>query len=511
MRMFDRRRFLQYLAALGVSHSVTARAQPLTKPRFAADPFRLGVASGYPRPDGMVLWTRLIASLDPVAIPVRWEIAADESMRTIVASGTADASPEWAHAVHVEPRGLQPDRWYWYRFQAGDATSPVARTRTAPAASAPAARLRFAFASCQQYEQGWFNAYRHMAGDDLDLVAFLGDYIYESSWGQDHVRRHDAGEPYTLAEYRARYSLYKSDPDLQSAHHACPWIFTWDDHEVDNDYADDRPEDGMPREQFLARRAAAYRAYYEHMPLPSSMRPNGPDMRIYTVVNWGQLANFMIIDDRQYRAPQVCPSKPGGSTVIDPEACQAVADPSRTMLGAGQEVWLDRAFADSKAGWNILTQQTLMAQLDRKVGEGRQYWTDGWDGYPAARRKLLESMAARRLANPVVIGGDVHMHWVADLKPDFDDPKSPIVASELCGTSITSQGASQKQVDALLPENPHIKYARSDRRGYVRASIAGGRLTAELIGVETVKKPDARAEVLARFTVADGRPGPQRG
>ncbi len=507
--MLDRRRFLQALAALGVSHSAPVCAQ-LQTPRFPDDPFKLGIASGYPRPDGMVLWTRLIADLGMATVPVRWEIASDESMRSVVASGVAEADPAWAHSVHVEPRGLAPDCWYWYRFRAGDALSPVGRTRTAPSPAALAPRLRFAVASCQQYEQGWFTAYRHMAGDDLDLVTFLGDYIYESSWGRDHVRKHDAGEPYSLEEYRARYALYKSDPDLQKAHLACPWIFTWDDHEVDNDYANDRPEDGMPREPFLARRAAAYRAYYEHMPLPFFMRPNGPDMRIYTVANWGRLANFMIVDDRQYRAPQVCPSKAGGSTVLDPEACHAIADASRTMLGAEQEAWLERAFTESKAGWNILTQQTLMAQLDRKLGEGRQFWTDGWDGYPAARRKLLESMAATRLSNPVVIGGDVHMHWVADLKPDFDDDKSPVVASEFCGTSITSQGAAQKQVDALLPENPHMKYGRSDHRGYIRASIAGGRFTAEMVGLETVKKPEARAQVLARFVVEDGKPGPQK-
>ncbi|HEY8069949.1 MAG TPA: alkaline phosphatase D family protein [Burkholderiales bacterium] len=508
--MFDRRRFLQYLSALGVSQSLPARAQLLANPRFASDPFKLGVASGYPRPDGMVLWTRLMADLGPASVPVRWEIGDDDGMRKIVAAGSAEADPQWAHSVHVEVNGLEPDRWYWYRFRAGDALSPVGRTRTAPLAQAAPARLRFAFASCQQYEQGWFTAYRHMAGEDLDLVAFLGDYIYESSWGRDHVRKHDAGEPYTLEEYRARYALYKADPDLQKAHHACPWIYTWDDHEVDNDYANDRPEDGMAREPFLARRAAAYRAYYEHQPLPDSMRPNGPDMRIYTKLRWGQLANFFVVDDRQYRAPQVCPTKPGGSTVLDPQQCRQIADVSRSMLGAGQEAWLDRAFAESKAGWNILVQQTLMAQLDRKVGEGQNFWTDGWDGYPAARRKLLESMAATRLANPVVIGGDVHMHWVADLKPDFGDAKSAVVASEFCGTSITSQGAPQNVTDTLLPENPHMKFGRSDRRGYIRASLAGGRFNADLIGLETVKKPDARAEVLAHFVVEDGKPGPQR-
>ena len=509
MRMLDRRSFLQALAALGVSQAAPASAQLAERPRFASDPFMLGVASGYPRPDGMVLWTRLVGDLGPAAIPVRWEIAEDEGMRRIAASGTALAEAAWSHSARAEPRGLAPDRWYWYRFTAGDVRSPVARTRTAPAADA-APRLRFAFASCQQFEQGWFTAHRLLAAEDFDLVAFLGDYIYESSWGRDHVRKHDAGEPYTLAAYRARYALYKSDTDLQKSHHAFPWILTWDDHEVDNDYANDRPEDGMPREAFLARRAAAYRAFYEHQPLPASMRPSGPDMRIYTTLAWGRTADFHVVDDRQYRDPQVCPARAGGSTMVDPAVCKSIADPQRTMLGAAQENWLERQLAGSGAAWNILAQQTLMAQLDQKLGPGRRFWTDGWDGYPAARRKLLSFLQEKRIRNPVVIGGDVHMHWVADLRPDFDDASSPVVASEFCGTSITSQGPSQKMVDALMSESPHMKYGRSDHRGYVRVAISGGRLNAELVGLETVKKRESRAEVLARFVVEDGKPGPQR-
>lgn len=508
--MPGRRKFLQALAALGASRALPLRAQSDRAVRFDAYPFTLGVASGYPQPGGFVLWTRVMGDFALQPVPVRWEIASDESMRSMVSSGTAKALPEWAHSVHAEVQGLEPDRWYWYRFHAGAASSPVGRTRTAPAAGAAVSRLRFAFASCQQYEQGWYTAHRHMAGEDLDLVAFLGDYIYESSWGREHVRKHDAGEPYTLEEYRARYALYKSDPDLQQAHAAFPWIVTWDDHEVDNDYANDRAEDGLPKDRFLARRAAAYRAYYEHMPLPASMRPSGPDMRIYTQLDWGRLASFFVLDDRQYRAPQVCPSRPGGSTVVDPEICTEIGDRSRSMLGAAQEAWLERSLARSNAGWNILAQQTLMARLDRKLGEERRFWTDGWDGYPAARRRLLEFIAAKKVSNPVVIGGDVHVNWIADLKPDFDDEKSPAVASEFCGTSISSQAGSQKMVDALARENPHVRYARSDQRGYVRASIAGGRFSADLVGLETVKKPDARAEVLARFVVEDGKPGPQK-
>jgi len=508
--MNDRRRFLQALAALGVSQSRALRAQQ--GPRFTGYPFGLGVASGYPRPDGMVLWTRLTGTDGPAPIPVRWELAADDAMRGIVASGSAEAHPHWAHSVHVEPQGLQPDRWYWYRFTAGDAVSPIGRTRTAPEANAAVSRLRFAIASCQHYERGHFSAYRHMAADDLDLVVFLGDYIYESSLRRDQVRMHERSEePVTLDEYRARHALYKSDRNLSWAHGAYPWIATWDDHEVDNDYANDRPEDGAPAGEFLLRRAAAYRAYYEHMPLPASMRPRGAAMTIHSEFAWGSLANFYLLDGRQYRTAHACPAVAERANVIDPNLCADLRDPARSMLGAAQEAWLDRRFAASRAPWNVIAQQTIMAQLDVHPGDERRIWTDSWDGYPGARRRLLESLTARRLANPVVIGGDVHMNFVADLKLDFDDPESPVVASEFVGTSITSPpGSWQKALPTILAHNPHIKYARGDRRGYIRASIAGGRFSADMIGVETVKKPAARAETLASFVVEDGRPGPQR-
>ncbi|MGH7292596.1 MAG: alkaline phosphatase D family protein, partial [Myxococcota bacterium] len=280
--------------------------------------------------------------------------------------------------------------------------------------------------------------------------------------------------------------------------------------EVDNDYAGDRQEDGAPPDQFLLRRAAAYRAYYEHMPLPAAMRPIGPDMRIHATLGWGALANFHLLDGRQYRTPQACPRKASGGSDVDPAACAPLRDPARTMLGAAQESWLDNQFRSSRSAWNIVAQQTVMGQLDTQIGSGKRIWTDNWDGYPLARRRLLETVVARKLANPVVIGGDVHLHIVSDLKLDFDDPRSPVVASEFVGTSITSPpGAWQKHLPEIVAENPHLRYARSDRRGYVRAGIAGGRLSAELVGVETVKTSESRAEVLARFVVEDGRPGPQ--
>jgi alkaline phosphatase D len=501
--MYTRRSFLKTLGALGAAYAL---------PSFAANPFSLGVASGYPSPDGMVLWTRLVGASDPLAVPVRWEIAADEAMKSIIFSGETSADPAWAHSVHVEVKGLSSERWYWYRFMTAGAQSAVGRTRTAPAADAAGARLRFAFASCQQYEQGYFSAYRHIAADAPDLVAFLGDYIYESTWGRDHVRKHDAAEPYTLGDYRARYALYRSDPDLQAAHAACPWVLTWDDHEVDNDYADDRPEDGMERAPFLERRAAAYRAYYEHMPLPDRMRPKGPDMRIHTHLDWGQLARFHILDTRQYRSWQACPRKGrrGGSNTIDIEHCERLPRPGRSMLGRAQERWLEQNLGESSAAWNVLAQTTPMAQFDTKPGPGRRAWTDGWDGYPAARQTLLETMVAKKTRNPVVLGGDVHSFNVNQLKLDFDDPASPVVASEFVGTSVTSQAWSQDRLNEYLPDNPHMLYVDSRFRGYTRVEVTPGRFLADLRGLESVQQRDAPCRTLASFVVDNGIPGPVR-
>ena len=505
--MLTRRRFLGSLAALGALRQAPLLAQP----RFVAYPFSLGVASGYPLPDSCVLWTRLVGELAPAPIAVRWEVFSEESLKNLVTSGAALATPAWAHSVHVEPRGLEPGRWYWYRFVAGDATSPVGRTRSAPSPGASAPRLRFAFASCQHYEQGWFNAYRHMVRDDLDLVAFLGDYIYESSWGTNHVRKHASRAPRTLAEYRARYALYKSDPDLQAGHAACPWIVTWDDHEVVNDYAADHQGSDLPNLSFLARRTAAYRAYYEHMPLPARMRPGPLGMRIHTELDWGGLARFLILDDRQFRSFQAC-RKPGtrSAPVVDPEECLELGDPARTMLGEEQERWLEGSLAASRARWNLLTQQTPMAQFDQKPGPGRTAWTDGWDGYPVSRKKLLSFLKDKQIANPVVLGGDVHSFNVNDLKLDFDDPASPVVASEFVGTSITSQAWAQEKLAPMLADNPHMKLVDSRYRGYVRVEVTPGQLRADLRAMESVTRPDAACGTLASYMVEDGRPGAQK-
>ncbi len=511
-RDWTRREWLR-LAAAATACGIAPRLH--AAPAFAADPFSLGIASGYPLPGGVVLWTRLApeplapgGGMPPLVVPVRWEVADDEAFARLAASGTAWATPELAHSVHVEVEGLAPDRWYWYRFQAGDATSPAGRTRTAPAPGTTPARLRLAFSSCQQYEQGYYAAYRHAAQEDIDLFLHLGDYVYESSWGTPHVRRHGAPEPYTLDDYRARFALYKTDPDLQAAHARCPWLVTWDDHEVENDYAGERSENDDEPGWFLARRATAYQAYYEHLPLRRAMIPFGPWLRIHTRLSWGGLADLHLLDDRQYRSPQPCP-KPGraGSAMI--ENCAARLDPAATLLGARQERWLEAGLAASQARWNVLGQQTLMAQADARRGPGEMYYSDGWDGYPAARRRLLAWLGERKPANPVVIGGDVHSYWVCDLKPDFDDPRSPVVASEFVSTSISSLPPPEDRIRIALEEEPHIRYATGERRGYVRFEITPRRLTADLRAIGDARDRTTGIETLKTFVVEDGRPGPQ--
>jgi len=502
------------LAATGVL--VPAPARIATAQSFQRDPFTLGVASGCPRPDGVVLWTRLAP--DPLngggmpqeSVRIRWEIARDEQFRDIAQRGDALADAALAHSVHVEVRGLRPDRVYWYRFFAGDAMSPLGRTRTAPVPGTDFMRLKFAFASCQQYEQGFYGAYRHMAAEDVDLVVFLGDYIYESSWGSRHVRKHSAPEPTTLAGYRDRHAQYRSDPDLQRMHALVPWILTWDDHEVANDYANDQGQ--FLESGFIERRAAAYRAYYEHMPLERSMLPRGPDMRIYDTFTYGQLAQFHVLDDRQYRHVQVCPppKRGGGSAIVRDALCPSRHDPQRSLLGREQEQWLQGELGRSQARWNILAQQSIMAQIDQARDAAPAFWTDAWDGYPQARKRLLEFLGSRKPANPIVIGGDVHCHWVCELKTDFDRPDSAPVASEFCGTSITSQSWPQERIDEIRRRNAHAKYANSERRGYVVMELSKARCRVALRGIDDEKQRDTGITTQARFVVEDGRPGPQR-
>lgn len=502
-----RRDLLRWALAAGAAPAFTRQALAADVPRFA-----LGVASGSPQPDGMVLWTRLTGAELPPRAEVQWELAHDEAFTKIAARGRETALADEAHTVHAEPAGLAPDRPFFYRFTALGQQSATGRTRSAPAPGADVARLDFVIASCQRWDHGHYAAWRHAAAEAPDLVLFLGDYIYENETTfADAVRAHEGGPVNTLAEYRARYAQYRSDPALQAAHAAAPWIVVADDHEVVNDYAG--LQDPAHSRSFPQRRAEAYRAWWEHMPLPKALKPAGGSLRMHGRLDWGRLARLHWLDIRQHRDPQPCP-RPGrgGSNTVRRNECTALADRDRTLLGAAQERWLAEGWSLEQP-WNLLAQQTLMARQWRPgradTGDEPEVWTDGWDGYAAARARLLGTLAERRVPGAVVLGGDVHATYVAALKPDFDDPRSPVVASEFCGTSISSRGPAQGRIDAAMALNPHLLYGRGTRRGYLHFSLQRDRLLVSTRTVRDARDPQSALEAPVRFVVEAGRAGPQ--
>jgi alkaline phosphatase D len=472
-----------------------------------ADVFRLGVASGDPLPDAVVLWTRLApepltgGGMPARNVPVEWEIAEDERFTRRRRTGIAPARPELAHSVHVDVRGLRPDTAYFYRFRTGGQISPVGRTRTAPSLGARPRALRFAFASCQDYQAGFYTAYQHLAAEDLAFVAFLGDYIYEGPRNAAAARQHEGtGEPYTLEQYRNRHGQYKTDPDLQAAHAAFPWIVTFDDHEVDNNWADEIPQDPALQtpEAFRARRIAAFQAYYEHMPLRRSSLPRRLDLQLYRRFRYGSLASVHVLDTRQYRSDQP-------ATLADAQ------NPALTMTGPQQEKWLVDGLQHSGTRWNLLANQVMWAQNDRQAGPGQTFDFDNWDGYRVQRRRLLDFFGSGRVDNPVVLTGDRHCTWVSDLRPDFDDVSSPIVGAEITGTSITSGGNANPAsfhatYDPIMAESPHWRYI-DNQRGYVVCDLSRTEMVSSLRLVDTVWAPTASVRTEARFTVEAGRPG----
>ncbi|TFY99377.1 alkaline phosphatase [Ramlibacter henchirensis] len=498
--------------------------------RWQSDPFSLGVASGSPAADSVVLWTRLLPARGALpdggqsALPVLWEVAHDPGFSRIVQRGQTLALPQLAHSVHVEAGGLEPDRWYFYRFHSGDATSPVGRTRTLPAPDAQPSRLRLSYASCQRWEHGYYAAWRHMRDEQLDLVMFLGDYIYEYPNATAAVRSFPTlGWVHTLSDYRERYALHRSDPDLQAMHAQCPWLLTWDDHEVQNDYAGTKEGDPYPwgmnaSGDFAARRAAAYQAYYEHMPLRASefaraltQHAGASELRLHSRYRFGRLADLLLLDARQYRDPQVCtPRAPRPSGLVSPSTCAAWNDPRRTLLGTAQEQWLDGMLSQAGGGWTVLGQQTLFGRRDNLPGEGELVWNDGWDGYSAARTRLTESLRRHAVRNTVMLGGDVHENWVGHVKADYLRPESDTLGVEFCGTSITSQAGGPELVAARLAENPHFVFADGWQRGYGVAEFTPQRLTTTLRVLDDARRSSASIATLARFTVEDGRPRLER-
>jgi len=509
------------MAAAGVSiagaYLTGCTSTPVSARRIEFEPFSIGVASGDPVSDGFVIWTRLtprgpITEGFDETLDVIWEVATDDRMGTIVQSGTVQALPALGHAVHVELRGLPSGRPYWYRFRLprGDA-SATGRAWTAPVLGSTLERFRFAFASCQHYEQGHFTPYDLMAADDVDLVMHLGDYIYESSWGET-VRRHDGAEPKSLTDYRNRHALYKSDAALQRAHARTPWLVTWDDHEVDNDYQGLESEDYQAPAEFVKRRAAAYQAYYEHMPLRRIALPKADGMQLFQRSQFGDLMQFAMIDNRQYRSPAACRTpERGGGQVVPVATCKELFEEQRTMLGKDQERWLSSALSRSTARWNIIGNGEMFSRLRQKTSKGEEgQWTDDWNGFPSARQRLIGAMTRSKVSNPVFVTGDIHSFWVNDVKEDFAQEQSKTVATEIVGTSISSAGVSYDTFSALLPQNPHVRFFESRHRGYVLCTAGTGQLDVEFKIVDTVREPVSGGRTLARFVVESGKAGAVR-
>ncbi|MEV5881432.1 alkaline phosphatase D family protein [Streptomyces sp. NPDC052020] len=524
-RHFGRRRFLTTTgAAAALAFAVNlpaagaASAAELDAARIADDPFTLGVASGDPLPDSVLLWTRLAPApyqpdggLPAQRVTVTWELALDERFRRVVRRGRATAHPEFDHTVHVEVGHLAPAHVYYYRFRAGSWVSPAGRTRTAPARGSRAAGLDFGLVSCQKYDEGYYTAYRHLAEEDVDVVFHLGDYLYEyavnSAAGS---RAYPAGtlpavfnrETVTLEDYRLRYALYKSDPDLRAAHAAHPFVVTWDDHETENNYADDTPENSVPPEEFLLRRAAAYRAYWENMPLRRPQLPEGPDLKLYRRLHWGRLAQFDVLDTRQYRSNQAYGD---GWQYSGPES----EDPSRTLTGAAQERWLIDGWHRSDAVWNVVPQQVTFSRRYNSTTLPSKVSMDSWDGYPASRERVLAGAQAAGVENLMVLTGDVHVHYAFDIKRDFSDPGSKTIGTEIVTTSVTSGrdgSAKPSNWDTLMTANPHMRFFNG-LRGYVTVSLGRELARADYKTVSHVTAQGAPLTTAASFVTEVGDQG----
>ncbi|MBC9712456.1 alkaline phosphatase D family protein [Streptomyces sp. TRM66268-LWL] len=526
-RHLGRRRFLTVTGAAAALAFATnlpgggvAHAAELDARRITENPFTLGVASGDPRPGSVLLWTRLApqpyaadGGLPAERVAVEWQVAHDEGFRRIARRGTELAHPEFSHSVHVEVDHLGEDRIYYYRFRVGSWISPTGRTRTAPGFGAQLNGLKLAAVSCQAYHDGYWTAYRHLAEEDIDVVFHLGDYLYEyavtsTGGNRNYTDRvlpaHYNRETVTLEDYRMRYGLYKSDPDLMAAHAAHPFVVTWDDHETENNYADETPENDVPPEEFLLRRAAAYRAYWENQPLRRPQRPEGPDMQLYRRIHFGRHAQFDILDTRQYRTNQAYGD---GTDIPGPE----IDDPARTMTGETQERWLLDGWRRSRARWNVVPQQVTFSQRKLDLNPVAKLSMDSWDGYRASRRRLLDGVRDAGLENFMVLTGDVHVGYAFDILEDFDNPASRVVGTEIVATSISSgrDGADKPSSwETYTKANPHLKFYNG-RRGYVTVDLGRDEARADYRTVPYVLQPGAPISTAASFVTESGNPGLQ--
>jgi len=530
----DRRTLLR-TATIGAGATLVAGATvAVAWPAAAAtSAFQHGIASGDPLPDGILLWTRVTPTAESVPgsglgprVGVDWQVARDPGFGAVVATGTVQTGPERDHTVKVDVRGLAPETAYWYRFRLGDTWSPVGRTLTAPPADAMPSGLRLGVVSCSNWEAGYFAAYRHLAArGDLQLVVHLGDYVYEYGTGQfaaaGRVVRpaRPANEILTLADYRIRHALYKTDPDLQALHAAVPWVITWDDHEVANDEWSDGAENHNPATEgdFGARKAAAHRAYWEWMPVRMS-----DENTIYRRIRLGRLAELSMLDLRSYRSKQV--SGP------------AVDDPARSITGDTQMAWLTSGLATSTARWKLVGNPVMISRLDvatlpawllgplgKLLGipsNGFAVNTDQWDGYNADREELVNYLRAHNTRDVLFLTGDIHTSWANELttRSTVDIP----VAAEFVVPSVTSDNVNDfLHVPAgtvspfgaalIRAANPHVKWAELDGHGYGVLDVRPDRCQMDWYHLTDRTRQSSGVRAVASWSVGTGSAHIRRG
>jgi len=526
MQPISRRTFLAFGAAIAVAACAddgdrgtttsaeppdsTSTSQPTTitlavpEADLAGDPFTLGVASGDPDASSVVLWTRLApdplqgGGMPTTDVDVLWEASGSDDFAALVASGITTAEAAHGHSVHAMAM-LEPGEWF-YRFRVGDYTSPVGRTWPAPAEGLPLEQARFAVGSCQNYAHGFYAAHRDIAEQAPDFVVWLGDYIYEGASTDDAdptARVHLGPEPTTVQQYRDRYARYKTDRQLQAAHAACPWFVIWDDHEVENNYADLTPENPADAPTFRARRFAAYQAWWEHQPTRlAAPADEQAEYRIYRDAQWGDLIELALLDGRQYRSDQACGDVALSLTPACPEATAA----DRTMLGAEQEQWLHDTLDASTAVWHVIGNQVILADA---TFNGAVLNYDQWDGYQAARTALLGGFAEREIANVVVLTGDIHLAAVAQLHVDDAGTRTP-VGVEFVTTAISSDGLVGTELTEVLQQFPDLVDVELAHRGYTLHTVTPTEWTAEYRIVADVSSPDSEVTTYGTYVVQAG-------
>ncbi|MGX1130035.1 alkaline phosphatase D [Streptomyces glaucescens] len=525
-----RRRTVVKAAAAG---AVLAAPLAVPAPALAAEApaFLHGVASGDPLPDGILLWTRVTPTAEAVPgsglgpdVEVRWTVALDKAFTNVVAKGSVTATAASDHTVKADVRGLAPATDYWFRFSAGATDSPAARTRTAPAASAAVANLRFGVVSCANWEAGYFAAYRHLAGrGDLDAWLHLGDYIYEYGTGEygtrgTVVRPHvPAHEILTLADYRARHGRYKTDPDLQALHAVAPVVAIWDDHEIANDTWSGGAENHTEGAEgtWAARQAAAKQAYFEWMPVRPAIAGT-----TYRRLRFGKLVDLSLLDLRSFRSQQV--------SLGDGE----VDDPERTLTGRAQLDWLKAGLASSDTTWRLVGNSVMIAPfavgslsadllkpLAKLLGlpqEGLALNPDQWDGYTDDRRELLAHLRANAIRNTVFLTGDIHMAWANDVPVNAGTyPLSASAATEFVVTSVTSDNlddlvkvpegtVSAVAAPVIRAANRHVHWVDTDRHGYGVLDITADRAQMDYYVLSDRAEADATASWARSYRTRSG-------